>query len=68
MYKYKRAYKYGYNEGIKDATNDLNKNNIKKYKEIDDTFILSRLYDIGYIEGYNKIIKIRTLNNKQNIV
>ena len=64
MYKYYRAYKIGFNEGLKDA---INNKKIKYFKKINDKEILSKLYDIGYIEGYNKYIYY-TFNSKKNIV
>ncbi len=62
MYKYIRAYNIGFNEGIKCAYKDLK--NIKKrnFKYINDKEILSKLYDIGFIKGYKKIVKYNTLN------
>ena len=63
MYKYIKAYELGYNEGIK---NSLSKKR-KKFKKIDDSEILSKLYDIGYINGYTKFIKY-SFNYKKNIV
>ena len=47
MYKYIRALVLGYEEGKKKTK----KNKIKKY---DKKKILSKLYDIGYIEGLRK--------------
>ena len=66
MYKYIKAYELGYNEGIK---NSLISNN-KKFKKIDDKDILSKLYDIGYIDGYIKFKKYlnSSFNCKKNIV
>jgi len=53
MYKYIKAYKMGYNEGIKDSFKDFLNNKNKKFKYIKDYDILSKLYDIGYINAYN---------------
>ena len=64
MYKYIRAYKLGYNEGIKDAYYDLENKKIKKLIVIDEKYLISKLYDSGYIDGYSKIIKLNTLKNK----
>lgn len=47
MYKYIRALVLGYEEGLKETK----KLNIKKN---DKKKILSKLYDIGYIEGLRK--------------
>ena len=55
MKKCKKIYVSGYNHGISDAYYDI-KN--KKYKNIEkklDKQFISKLYDIGYINGYNKL-------------
>ncbi len=57
MYKYIKSYNLGYNEGIRDAINDKKINKIKKFKKIDEKTIMAKLYDVGYINGYNKFIK-----------
>ena len=66
MYKYIKAYELGYNEGIKETL--INKN--KKFKKIDDREILSKLYDIGFINGYTNFIKCfnKSFNYKKNSV
>ena len=56
MYKLIKAYKLGYEEGIKDAYRDSFLYKKKKYKKPNYIEIMSKLYDIGYIEGYNKFI------------
>ncbi len=63
MYKYIKAYTLGYNEGIKDALIDKEKNKVKKFKKIDEKIIMSKLYDVAYIKGYNKFINIEIKNN-----
>ena len=63
MYKYYRAYKIGFNEGLKDAIKDRNKKK-KKFKYINKKEIISRLYDIGYIDGYSKYIKYSSFISK----
>lgn len=65
MYKYYRAYKLGFNEGLKDA---INSKKNRKFKKINDKEVLSKLYDIGYIEGYNKYMNYNAFNSKKNIV
>lgn len=52
MYKYIKSYELGYIEGIKDALKDKN----KIFKKINELEIMSKLYDMGYINGYNKCI------------
>lgn len=52
MYKYIKAYELGFIEGIKDA---LKKEN-KTFKKINELDIMSKLYDVGYIDGYIKCI------------
>lgn len=52
MYKYIKSYELGYIEGIKDALKDKN----KIFKKINELEIMSKLYDMGYIKGYNKCI------------
>ena len=47
MYKWIRAYELGFIEGIKEAMNNKN----KKFKKIDELEVMSKLYDIGYING-----------------
>ena len=67
MYKYIKSYKLGYIEGYKDSKIDYLNNKRKKFIKIDKKEILSKLYDIGYIDGYNKFIN-NTLNlNKNNV-
>ena len=67
MYKYIKSYKLGYKEGYKDSKEDYLNNKRKKFIEIDKKEVLSKLYDIGYIDGYNKFIN-STLNlNKNNV-
>ena len=56
MYKIIRSYKYGYEEGIKDAYRDYLKNKEKKFKFVNKILLLSKLYDYGYIDGYRKFI------------
>ena len=54
MFKYIKCYYMGYEEGVKDAVK-FKKD--KEFKRIKDKEIKSKLYDIGYIEGYKFIIK-----------
>lgn len=57
MYRYIKVYKLGYIEGIKDSIKDVKLNKSRTFKKIDDQEIKSKLYDIGYIKGYNKTMK-----------
>ena len=70
MYKFFKAYELGNYEGIKSALEDYYNSKIKKFKNIDDEEVLSKLYDIGYINGYNKFIKYinSSFNYKKNSV
>lgn len=56
MYKYIRAYEYGYEEGIKSGIYDFKKNIHRYYKNKKEKECISILYDIGYIDGYKKTI------------
>ena len=49
-----RILKLGYFEAIKDASKS---NNTKKYEIIVSDEVKSKLYDIGYIMGYNDYFK-----------
>jgi len=53
-------------DGINDALYDINTNNIKKYKVIDEREILSLIYNMYYLNSYNKVIK-KYLNKKNNV-
>lgn len=65
MYRYIKANKDGFVEGSKTAMEDIKNNKVRKFKKIDDFEIKSKLYDIGYIEGYNRYYKyIKNINNK----
>ena len=57
MYKYIRCYKLGYEEGYQKALEDSEKSKINKFIEIDDYLIMAKLYDIGFINGYNNCLK-----------
>ena len=68
MYKYIKAYQMGYNHGMIEACKDFNQMNFKCFKKINKKYYLSKLYDIGFIDGYNKTIKNMTFNLDKNIV
>lgn len=69
MYKYIKSYYLGYNEGIYDGIKDIMINKNKKFIFINRKYIISRLYDIGYIDGYKKIINDKkSFNLNKNIV
>ena len=53
MYKYKKIYDMAIYEGMKDAYEDYTKLKRKKFKKINDNIIKSKIYDKGYIKGYN---------------
>lgn len=57
MYRYIRCYKMGYEEGYQKALEDKEKSKIRKFIEIDDYLIMAKLYDIGFINGYNNYLK-----------
>ena len=49
-----RAYILGFNAGVKDYKREKN----KKFIKIDEKELLSKIYDVGYIDGYkNKSFK-----------
>ena len=67
MYKYIKSYKLENIEEKKNFKIEYIKNKRKKFIKIDKKEVLSKLYDIGYIDGYNKFIN-NTLNlNKNNV-
>ena len=71
MYRYIKAYELGYTEGIKDSLYDLRNNKMKKFKNINKNEIMSKLYDIGYIDGYTRFYKKKkkeSFNSYKNIV
>lgn len=53
MYKYIRCYKMGYEEGYQTAKLDQKNRKIRKFIEIDDYLIMAKIYDAGFIAGYN---------------
>ena len=55
MKKYLKIYNIAYEEGINNAIEDLSKNKRKVFKELDDLEIKSLIYDLGYINGYNRV-------------
>ncbi len=50
-------------DGFNDALYDIKTNNIKKYKLIDEKELSSLIYNIYYINSYNRIIE-KYLNKK----
>ncbi len=52
MYRYIKSYELGFIEGIKDALKYEN----KIFKKINELEVMSKLYDIGYIDGFNKCL------------
>ncbi len=68
MYKYIKAYQIGYNQGIIEAVKDYNSNKKKVFKKLNDKNIRYKLYDAGFIDGYNKTYKNITLNLYKSIV
>lgn len=56
MNNYKYAYKSGFNHGLLDAYNDIKRKNYKKICVNYDKNFSSKLYDIGYTNGYNKLL------------
>ena len=45
-------------EGMKDACEDYIKSKRKKFKKINDNLIKSKIYDKGYIKGYNMFFDV----------
>ena len=58
MKRYLKIYNIAYEEGIKNAIEDLSKNKRKVFKEKDDIELKSQIYDVGYINGYNRVYYI----------
>lgn len=58
MYKYKKIYDMALYEGMKDAYQDYIKSKRKKFKKINDNLIKSKIYDKGYIKGYNMFFDV----------
>lgn len=58
MYKYKKIYDMALYEGMKDACEDYIKSKRKKFKKINDNLIKSKIYDKGYIKGYNMFFDV----------
>lgn len=54
MKKLLKIYNFGYEEGMLCAIDDIERNKRKCFKKIDKKIILSNLYDLGYIDGYNR--------------
>ncbi len=68
MYKYIKAKELGYQEGVICAIEDKKNNIKKKLTKVDSMDIMSKLYDEGFIEGYNthyKFIKNNLLKNNK---
>lgn len=63
MYNYNRIYKLGYLEGTKASIEDTKKNKKRKFKKINRIDILSKLYDLGFIEGYNTCYRYMKINS-----
>lgn len=61
MINYNRINKIGYDEGFSDALKDFlnkKKRKVEKINKTNKTNILSKVYDIGYSNGYNQFVKI----------
>ena len=58
MKRYLKIYNIAYEEGIKNAIEDLSKNKRKVFKEKDDLEFKSQIYDDGYINGYYRVYYI----------
>ena len=55
MKTYIKIYNLAYEEGINNAIEDLSKNKRKIFKEVEDIELKSQIYDLGYINGYNRV-------------
>ena len=58
MEKYNKIYKEAFTQGLKDAYEDYLKSKRKEFKKIHDKEIKNKLYDTGYIKGYNTFFNI----------
>ena len=67
MYKFIKYYDIGYKDGMVMALKDNLINIDRKFKILKIKELKSKLYDLGYIDGYN-IVKKLTLNIDKNIV
>ena len=47
----------GYEEGYQTAKLDQKNRKIRKFIEIDDYLIMAKIYDAGFIAGYNNYLK-----------
>lgn len=54
MYNYNKIYKLGFLEGTKKAIEDKKSKKQTKFKNINELDIVSKIYDIGFIDGYNR--------------
>ncbi len=53
MNKYVNIYNIGFKDGLLQAFKDVMNKKHKKFKNYDDAYLKSKIYDIGYINGYN---------------
>lgn len=58
MKRYLKIYKIAYEEGINNAIEDLSKNKRKIFKDDEDVELKSQIYDLGFIDGYNRVYDI----------
>lgn len=58
MKNYIKIYNIAYEEGIQNAIEDISKNKRKIFREIEDLELKSQIYDLGYINGYNRVYHI----------
>ena len=56
MYRYAKVKIISSIDGKKDAKKDIKNNKIKKYIPINEMDILSKVYDKGYVDAYNKFV------------
>ena len=68
MYKYIKYYDIGFKEGMSMAISDTLKSKKRKFKIVETNDLKSKLYDIGYIDGYKITLKKLTFNNNKNVV
>lgn len=54
--KYLKIYNKGFEQGMIQAFDDIKNNKIKEFKIINDKEIKAKIYDIGYIKGYKKLV------------
>lgn len=67
MYILKKAANNGFEEGVKDGNEDKKNGKSVKFKKINLNEVKSKVYDISYINGYNKVNSYKYFYKKNNL-